>query len=121
MDYQFCLSNYLFYSFLILFLYRFFYGKLLNLTKAGLHSQQEFNVEIRDYGFKEADQYFDELWESSVKITEEHSRKETILHFLANKTQTAAITPYEAYAYILKFYLDLYESKKITPYLVSVH
>ena len=32
-----------------------------NLTRAGLVSQNEFNVEIKDYGFEEAEKYFDDL------------------------------------------------------------
>jgi HKD family nuclease len=39
-----------------------------NLTKAGLHKQEEFNVEIRDYGFDTAEKYFDQLWESAIRI-----------------------------------------------------
>ena len=35
-----------------------------------LTSQAEFNVEIRDYGFDEAQSYFDELWNDGIKITE---------------------------------------------------
>ena len=88
-----------------------------NLTKAGLHSQDEFNVEIRDYGFKIAEDYFDELWDKAVPISEASNGKETILDFLKNKTQTSLITPYEAYAYILKTYIELFENKKINPYL----
>jgi len=34
-----------------------------NLTRSGISSQEEFNVEISDYGFTETEQYFDELWE----------------------------------------------------------
>lgn len=33
-----------------------------NLTRAGLLGQYEFNVEIGDYGWEEAEAYFDELW-----------------------------------------------------------
>ncbi len=35
------------------------------------------------------------------------------MDFLKNKTQSSLITPYEAYAYILKTYIDLQENKKI--------
>ena len=84
-----------------------------NLTKAGLHKQEEFNVEIRDYGFETAENYFDELWESAIPITEAENGKEIIIEFLKNKTQASLITPYEAYAYILKTYLDLQEHKKL--------
>jgi superfamily II DNA or RNA helicase len=77
-----------------------------NLTKAGLKSQNEFNIEVRDYGFTEAENYFDELWEESIKITENDIRKKELINFLKNDTQATEITPYEAYAYILKTYLD---------------
>lgn len=42
-----------------------------NLTRAGLSNQEEFNVEIRDYGYPDAVKYFDELWERAVPITEQ--------------------------------------------------
>ncbi|MEA1987350.1 MAG: helicase-related protein [Candidatus Marinimicrobia bacterium] len=82
-----------------------------NLTKAGLHNQEEFNVEIRDYGFDSAEKYFDELWETAEKITEAPNRKKILINFLKNKTQTSSITPYEAYAYILDTYIKTYENK----------
>lgn len=88
-----------------------------NLTKAGLKSQEEFNVEIRDYGFEDAESFFDSLWELAVPITEADKGKQVILNFLKNKTQTALITPFEAYGYILKTYLDLQEDKKINSFL----
>ena len=88
-----------------------------NLTKAGLRSQEEFNVEIRDYGFETAENYFDELWNTAIPISEAPNGKKIILDFLRNKTQTSLITPYEAYAYVLKTYIDLYENKKVNLYL----
>ena len=88
-----------------------------NLTKAGLHKQEEFNVEIRDYGFDTAEKYFDELWESAIPITEAENGKKVITDFLKNKTQSSLITPYEAFAYILKTYIDLQENKKINSFI----
>jgi hypothetical protein len=88
-----------------------------NITKAGLRKQDEFNVEIRDYGFETAEKYFDDLWHDAILISEAPNGKKLILDFLQNKTQTSLITPYEAYAYILKTYIELHESKKINPYL----
>jgi len=88
-----------------------------NLTKAGLHNQEEFNVEIRDYGFETAEAYFDELWEQAIQITEVPERKRAIINFLENKSHTSIISPYEAYAYILKTYIELQQNKKIKPYL----
>lgn len=84
-----------------------------NLTKAGLRGQQEFNVEIKDYGFETAETYFDELWETAVPITEAENGTKIIVDFLKNKSQASLITPFEAYALILKTYIELQESKKI--------
>ncbi len=88
-----------------------------NLTKAGLHSQEEFNVEIRDYGFNTAKNYFDQLWETAIPITEAPNGRQIIVDFLKNKTQTSLIIPYQAYAYILKTYIDLQETDKDNPCL----
>lgn len=88
-----------------------------NLTKAGLHGQEEFNVEIRDYGFSTAEEYFDQLWATAIPITEAENGKKIVIDFLKNKTISSLITPYEAYAYVLKTYLDLQENKKVTPFI----
>ncbi len=85
-----------------------------NLTKAGLSSQEEFNVEIRDYGFDHAEQYFDELWDTAIPITETINGKRIIVEFLKHKSQSAHITPFEAYTLILKTYIDLLKSKEHT-------
>lgn len=88
-----------------------------NLTKAGLQGQEEFNVEIKDYGFEEAEKYFDERWETADSITKLEEDRNILIQFLKNQTQAALITPFEAYVYILKTYLDLHEIKKIDTYL----
>lgn len=84
-----------------------------NLTKAGLRGQEEFNVEIKDYGFDTAEAYFDELWETAVPITEAENGTKIIIDFLQHKSQASLITPFEAYALILKTYIELQEAKKI--------
>tara|TARA_R110002033_G_scaffold152014_1_gene188577 strand:+ start:1807 stop:5193 length:3387 start_codon:yes stop_codon:yes gene_type:complete len=84
-----------------------------NLTKAGLHGQEEFNVEIKDYGFESAEAYFDDLWEVAVPITEAENGTKIIIDFLKNKSQASLITPFEAYALILKTYIELQEAKRI--------
>jgi len=78
-----------------------------NLTRPGLQGQEEFNVEIKDYGYPEASQYFDELWERAIPITEAHQNRSALVKFIQHKTQTATVTPFEAYCLILKTYLDL--------------
>ena len=91
-----------------------------NLTKYGLSAQKEFNVEIRDYGFDKAEEYFDELWEKAIPITENIDNKKIILNFIKEQTHIAQITPYEAYAYVLKTYIDLYETNRIKPDLDQI-
>lgn len=78
-----------------------------NLTRAGLSNQEEFNVEIRDYGYPEAVQYFDELWERAIPITEHLENRKILIDFITNKTQVATITPFEAYCLVIKTCLDL--------------
>jgi len=79
-----------------------------NLTKAGLTSQREFNVEVSDYGVDEAEEYFNDLWENkSVKITEEDKLK--LIKILKEKTLIREITPFEAYVWVIKNYLEYFE------------
>jgi len=78
-----------------------------NLTRSGLHDQQEFNVEITDYGYHDALQYFDDLWERAIPITENPKNRTKLIDFIQNRTQVAQITPFEAYCLTIKTYLDL--------------
>jgi len=79
-----------------------------NLTHAGLRGQHEFNVEIGDYGFEEAEAYFDELWKSAVPL-----RPEDVLRLeeVVERGSLAALpTPFEIYALLLRRYLDVVEA-----------
>ncbi|HIE56996.1 MAG TPA: helicase, partial [Anaerolineales bacterium] len=86
-----------------------------NLTRAGLLGQHEFNVEIGDYGWEDAEAYFDELWDTAVPLSEIPERKEQIIRIIRRQTQAAEITPFEAYALVLKTYLELMEQKALRP------
>lgn len=86
-----------------------------NLTRSGLHGQQEFNVEIKDYGYEEAVAYFEELWELSIPITDIAHRKQHLIDFIIHRSQAALVQPFEAYALVLKTYLDLQKQKKLKP------
>ncbi|RMD67123.1 helicase [Candidatus Parcubacteria bacterium] len=86
-----------------------------NLTRAGLLGQQEFNVEIGDYGWEDAEAYFDELWQMAIPLSELPERKEQIIRIIRRQTQVAEITPFEAYALVLKTYLDLIAQKVLRP------
>jgi superfamily II DNA or RNA helicase len=91
-----------------------------NFTYSGLRGRNEFNVEISDYGWGDAQAYFDELWKTAVPITENPQRKEDLLHFVRHRTQAAEITPFEAYVLVLKTYLDLMAQKEIKPHVVRL-
>jgi len=84
-----------------------------NLTRAGLSSQNEFNVEISDSGTEAANNHFEKLWKDAVRITEVAQYKERLLSLIENKTLVADITPFEAFAYVLKNYLDVQNQQKI--------
>jgi len=91
-----------------------------NLTRAGIEGQDEFNVEISDYGVKEAEAYFNNLWETAVPITEFPDRRNRLIQVVRRQTQVAPLTPFEAYALVLKTYLDLMEQKKIKPHVIRL-
>jgi len=86
-----------------------------NLTRSGLRGQQEFNVEIKDYGYPEAVAYFEDLWENAVPISEIDQRKKQLIEFILHRSQAAIVTPFEAYALVLKTYLDLQSQKHLKP------
>lgn len=77
-----------------------------NLTKAGLTSQHEFNVELGDFGVEDSEQYFNDLWENSIQITEKDIYKEKLIELLKRETLIAEPTPYEAFVLVLQHYLD---------------
>lgn len=86
-----------------------------NLTRSGLLGQHEFNVEIGDYGWEDAEAYFDELWATAIPLSELDERREQIVRIIRRQTQVAEVTPFEAYALVLKTYLDLMEQRALRP------
>lgn len=91
-----------------------------NLTKAGITTQEEFNVEIGDYGFEEAEGYFDALWDEAVKITEDDNIKKRLIDVVEKETLVKEITPFEAFVLVLKTYLDSYEQKDVGQSLIKI-
>ena len=80
-----------------------------NLTHAGLRGQHEFNVEIGDYGFEEAEAYFDKLWDTAFPLLPPHIPH---LEEIVERGSLAALpSPFEVYALLLRRYLDLLEEK----------
>ena len=91
-----------------------------NLTTSGLTRQHEFNVEISDYGLDDAEGYFDRLWDRGVFITEHDDTKKRLIELLEKETLIKEITPFEAYALVLKTYLDTFRGKEIRKILYEV-
>lgn len=91
-----------------------------NLTRAGLSRQNEFNVEISDYGTEEAEDYFDQLWRDGVKITEDDVFKRELIEVLTTGTLLAEVTPYEAFAFVLKTYLELQKPRNLKEYMFKL-
>ncbi len=91
-----------------------------NLTYSGLRRQNEFNVEIGDYGWADSQDYFDDLWLTAVPITENPDRRADLVRFIRNRTQVAEVTPYEAYVLVIKAYLDLMQQKAIKPHVIRL-
>ncbi|MCS6868129.1 SNF2-related protein, partial [Thermus sp.] len=73
-----------------------------NLTYGGLEGQLEFNVEIKDYGFPEAEAFFDKLWDDAAPIRN-IARIEEIIK---RGSLAAEPTPLEVYALLLQRYLE---------------
>ncbi len=90
-----------------------------NLTKAGITTQEEFNVEISDFGFDDAEEYFNSLWDEAVKITEDDVIKRGLIDIIENKTLVKDITPFEAFVLVLKTYLDSFEQKAVGQSLIK--
>jgi len=82
-----------------------------NFTKSGLELQKEFNVEIRDWGLEYAKEYFERLWETAEEITEDSFKKERLIKVIEN-SPLGIISPFLAYAYTLKAYIDTIKSFK---------
>ena len=91
-----------------------------NLTKSGLSTQEEFNVEISDYGFEDTETYFDTLWDEAVIITEDDVIKRRLTEIIEKETLIRDISPFEAFVTILKTYLDSFEQKEIGQSLVKI-
>ena len=91
-----------------------------NLTKAGLSTQNEFNVEISDYGFEDAEEYFDTLWNQAVKITEHEETKKKLIDVIEKETLIKEVSPFEAFCLVLKTYLDSFDQKKIGDTVISI-
>lgn len=91
-----------------------------NLTSPGLSTQGEFNVEISDYGYNEAEEYFDNLWNDSVEITEYAAARTELIRILTKETHMREVSPFEAFLLVSKKYLESFEQREVSENLESL-
>jgi len=77
-----------------------------NFSAPGLEARNEFNVELRDFGTEEAQQYFDELWEKAVPLTATDEDVLKLVKIVKEQSVAAAVTPFEAYYLVMKTFLE---------------
>lgn len=78
-----------------------------NMTRPGLLEQNELNVQLLDVGGEEAKMFFDVLWETAVPLTDDPATKAKIIELVSgDESLMADVTPFEAYALVLKSYLE---------------
>ena len=78
-----------------------------NMTRPGLLEQNELNVQLLDFGGEDSKQFFDTLWASAVPLTDDPATKTRIIELVGgDESLMAEVTPFEAYALVLKSYLE---------------
>lgn len=87
-----------------------------NMTRPGLLEQNELNVQLLDFGGEEARSYFDALWETATPLTDDPETRARIVELVSgDESLLADVTPFEAYALVLKNYLEHRELQDKTP------
>lgn len=92
-----------------------------NMTRPGLREQLELNVQLIDFGGEESKEFFDALWKTSVPLTDDPETKTKILELVGgDESILAEVSPFEAYALVLKSYLEHRELLDKTPTIERV-
>ena len=82
-----------------------------NFSEPGLMRRNELNVQIGDFGSREVQKYFDELWDESVPLAATEEDKNAIIRILKEASVAADITPFEAYFLVLQNYIEHQQTK----------
>jgi hypothetical protein len=92
-----------------------------NMTRPGLLEQNELNVQLLDFGGEEAKEFFDVLWETAVPLTDDPDTKKRIIEVVdGDESLLADVSPFEAYALVLKNYLEHRDLVDKTPSIERV-
>lgn len=73
-----------------------------NLTWSALEKQNEVNVDINSFDYDRASILFDKWWDDAIPLTEDDDVKKRIIEILENESVIAPVTPFEAYAKVVK-------------------
>ena len=82
-----------------------------NFSEPGLMRRDELNVQIGDFGHKEVQEYFDDLWEDAVPLAATDEDRAVIIKILKTASVAADITPFEAYFLVLQNYIEHQQTK----------
>lgn len=72
-----------------------------NLTWSALEKQNEVNVDINSFDYDRASILFDKWWDDAIPLTDDDT-KERIIKILVNESVLTPVTPFEAYAKVVK-------------------
>lgn len=81
-----------------------------NFSEPGLAIRDELNVEIADFGVDKVCEYYEELWEKAIPLTETEEQRKILLEIINDGSVAAAVTPFEAYYLVMKHYLECQQS-----------
>ena len=73
-----------------------------NLTWSALEGQNEVNVDLGQFDYDRANQLFEMWWNTAVPLTDNEEVKQKIIKILENESVSAQVTPFEAYAKVVK-------------------
>lgn len=91
-----------------------------NFSEPGLSTREELNVEVCDFGAEQATQYYEDLWQKAVPLTETEEQRDTLLEIINDCSVAATISPYEAYFLILKNYIEHQQGQLKTALLEGI-
>ncbi|MBT7065268.1 MAG: helicase [Verrucomicrobia bacterium] len=78
-------------------------------------------MQLLDFGGEEAKQFFDALWKTAVPLTDDPATKQRIIEMVdGDESLLASVTPFEAYALVLKNYLEHRDLSDRTPSIERV-
>lgn len=73
-----------------------------NLTWSAFEKQNEVNVDLNSIEYNDASKLFDQWWNEAIPLTDDDNIKKRIIKILIDESIVAPVTPFEAYAKVVK-------------------